>query len=318
MSVSIVIPNYNGELVLKKNLPVVVGILEDYARNTHQEIELIINDDGSKDGSSAILQNLSEKKSNGLVKFIILFNERNFGFSTTVNRGVKKATGDIVVLLNNDVRPDKGFLEPLLSHFSDQKVFAVGCMDKSIEPHGLELRGRGIGSWRRGFLMHERGDLERDNTLWVSGGSGAFRRSIWVKLGGLSEIMNPFYWEDIDLSYRGWKAGYKMVFEKASTVVHEHEEGVIKKTATPERVQITALRNQFLFVWINITDSSLILSHFLWLPYHLVRAISRADWVFIRGFFAAVFKFPETFRYRARNKKLFSVSDKAILDLFKK
>lgn len=317
MSISIVIPNYNGEIILKKNLPIVLAILRAHAQKTHDKIEIIINDDGSKDGSREFLYELSEKGSDEWIKFIILFNERNFGFSTTVNRGVIKATGDIVVLLNNDVRPDKGFLQPLLNHFKDEKVFAVGCMDKSIEPHGMELRGRGIGSWRRGFLMHERGSLDGTNTLWVSGGSGAFRRSVWVKLGGLSEIMNPFYWEDIDLSYRAWKAGYKIVFEKESTVVHEHEEGAIKKTSTSTRVRVTALRNQFLFVWMNITDPSLVLSHILWLPYHLVRAVSRADWIFIRGFFSAIIKFPKALTYRSRNKKLFHVTDKAILDQFR-
>jgi len=316
MSISIVIPNYNGEIILKKNLPTLLAILRVHAQKTHDSIEVIINDDGSKDGSRELLGELEEKESDEWLKIIIIFNERNFGFSTTVNRGVTRATGEIVILLNNDVRTDKGFLQPLLSHFSDEKVFAVGCMDKSIEQHGVELRGRGIGSWKRGFLIHERGGLNYTNTLWVSGGSGAFRRSVWVKLGGLSEIMNPFYWEDIDLSYRGWKSGYKMVFEKSSTVVHEHEEGAIKKSVTPKRVRITALRNQFLFIWINITDSSLLLSHLVWLPYHLARAVSRADWVFIRGFFAAMIKFPEALKYRSRNKKLFHVTDRAILDQF--
>ena len=116
----------------------------------------------------------------------------------------------LYILFNTDVYPDKDFLTPLLSHFKDEKVFAVGCMDKSIEGKDVVLRGRGIGVWKRGFLVHEKGEIEKSDTLWVSGGSGAFRKSIWDKLGGLNELYNPFYWEDIDLSYRAQNQDTKL------------------------------------------------------------------------------------------------------------
>lgn len=317
MKISIVIPNYNGEELLKRNLPRVISVIKDYSQEHNTSIQLVITDDGSRDKSVQILQEYKDKADDGKVEFTVGFRERNGGFSSNVNFGVSLANGEIVILLNTDVVPDKGFIEPLLKHFEDDKVFAVGCMDKSIEPNGeVVLRGRGIGRWGKGFLQHSKGGLEKNDTLWVSGGSGAFRRDLWKKLGGLSEIMNPFYWEDVDLSYRGWKSGYKMIFEKSSTVVHEHEEGVIKRTSTPARVQMTALRNQFLFVWINVTDLSLIFSHLLWLPVHVLRAIARRDWVFVKGFLLATLKLPEALQYRARNKKLFKVSDRQIIQQF--
>jgi len=313
MTVSIVIPNYNGEKLLKNNVPIVIGVLDSFAKKTKSTVELIISDDGSKDKSQQILEELKAKGSEGNVHFVIILNQVNKGFSTNVNRGVAKASGDVVVLLNSDVIPDEGFLQPLLLHFSDEKVFAVGCMDKSVEPDGtVVLRGRGVGKWQRGFLIHGRGELEKTDTLWVSGGSGAFRRETWNKLGGLTELMNPFYWEDIDLSYRALKAGYKIVFEKKSTVVHKHEEGAIKKTATPMRVKITSYRNQFFFIWLNITDFSLIISHVAWLPYHLFTTLISWDLAFWQGFIKAVLLLPEATRYRRRNNRFFTVSDKEI------
>jgi GT2 family glycosyltransferase len=278
-------------------------------------MEIIINDDGSTDSSRTILQQYEEMQLDSL-HFIILHNEKNFGFSTTVNRGVAKASGDIVVLLNNDVLPDDDFLAPLIKHFSDPKMFAVGCMDKSIEKEGTVLRGRGVGRWDKGFLMHQKGDIEGTQTLWVSGGSGAFRRKYWEALGGLQEMMNPFYWEDIDLSYRAWKAGYCLVFEKNSTVIHEHEEGAIKKTSTPKKVRVTSYRNQFYFVWINVSDTSLVLMHLFWLPYHLVRAVLHRDASFITGFLTALKNLPTVLKQRKMVQKLVTVTDADVIRPF--
>jgi GT2 family glycosyltransferase len=315
MSISVVIPNYNGEKLLKKNLHKVVAVLNEYAKEHKEEITLIINDDGSTDSSREILKTYEEKIV-GSVHFTILYNERNYGFSTTVNRGVAKATSGVIVLLNSDVIPDTGFLEPLLKHFEDENVFAVGCMDKSVEKDGIVLRGRGIGSWKRGFLVHRKGGLEKSDTLWVSGGSGAFRKTIWDKLHGLNEMMDPFYWEDIDLSYRALKAGYTLRFEKKSTVVHEHEEGAIKKSTTAQKVNTTAYRNQFFFVWTNISDAGLLFRHVLWLPYHIISAILRKDSSFLRGFGQALMKCGKVLRRRRMVQKMTKVSDAKILRHF--
>jgi len=109
-------------------------------------------------------------------------------------------------------------------------------MDESIEHGKVVLRGRGIGKWQRGFLTHSLGDLNKTDTLWVSCGSGAFRASIYRKIGGLNNIYNPFYWEDIDLSYKAQKAGFKVIFEPKSKVIHEHSKGAIASNYKPFRI----------------------------------------------------------------------------------
>lgn len=315
-SVSIVIPNYNGEELLRTNLPNVIAVLQDFAAKHHQSVELVIVDDGSKDQSKSILSSYEKKKNDGLVTFTILYNEHNAGFSTTVNRGVEAATGDIVYLLNSDVCPEFSFLDPILPHFDDDTVFAVGSMDKSVEKDGVVLRGRGVGFWKRGFVLHTKGDNDKEDTFWVSGGSGAFRRRVWEKIGGLTELMNPFYWEDIDLSYRAQKDGYRLIFEPKSTVVHEHEKGAIKKSATSQKVQMTSYRNQFYFVWLNISDTSLLLSHVLWLPVHLIRACIRRDKAFLLGFLKALFHLPDILQRREKVQKLRKRSDRDVLRQF--
>lgn len=313
MNISIIIPNYNGEALLKHNIPLIISTIKEYKEG---KVEIIIPDDASLDGSVDFLKIYSQHFKEKNITLVYLVNKENKGFSGNVNMGVTYATGEVLILLNSDVVPERGFLSPLLKHFSDPKVFAVGCMDKSIEDGKVVLRGRGIGKWERGFLSHNAGKLDKTNSLWASGGSSAFRKSIWDELGGLNEIYNPFYWEDIDVSYRALKSGYKVIFEKKSIVIHEHSKGAIKTHNTISRINKIAFRNQILFVWLNITDPVFLINHFLRLGLLLLRAIFSKDWLTLQCFFQALLLFPVISIKRDKQKKKFIISDKKLLNSF--
>lgn len=318
MNISIIIPNYNGQKLLKKNLPYVLLAAREYTKG---KVEIIIPDDPSTDKSANVIAGfidyVREKEKNIVAKTISNKNKKESGFSKNVNRGVSLATGEILILLNSDVRPHKNFLEPLLSHFTDPKVFAVGCMDESIEADEKVLRGRGVGRWEKGLLQHSAGTLDKTNSFWASGGSSAFRKKIWEKLKGLDILFNPFYWEDIDLSYRALKSGYTILFEPKSVVIHEHEEGAIKNKFKPVQIQKIAYRNQFIFIWKNITDPLFLLSHIFWLPYHLINAARRKDKAFFIGFCLALVKLNQIIQARANARKLFVKTDRAVLKEYK-
>lgn len=301
MSISIIIPNFNGKLLIQKNFSKLLDSLREYKESK----EIIFVDDASTDGSLEYLKSLKEKD----IKISVLENKKNLGFSSSVNKGVDAAKGEIVILLNSDVSPEKNFIHPLLEHFKDDKVFGVGAMDKSIEENKVVLRGRGLGTWKNGFLIHRRGEVDKTNTLWVSGGSSAFKKSIWETLGGLNELYNPFYYEDIDLSYRALKSGYKVLFEPKSIVVHEHEKGSIKENYSENKVRTIAYRNQFILVWENATDYQLLFLHFWYLPYHFVKAILRLDLAFLIGFFKALYLIPKIVKSRRKYKKPFIKKD---------
>lgn len=313
MNISIVIPNYNGEEILKNNLPKVIEVISQYDGG---KIEFVVVDDGSTDRSLEIIKNEKSKIKNENLKFKILLNSRNMGFSSTVNRGVKESMGEIIILLNTDVIPQKNFLESLLANFNNPNVFAVGCMDKSVEGDKIVLRGRGIGRWEKGFLVHKRGEVDKKDTLWVNGGSGAFRKSIWDKIGGFNEFYNPFYWEDIDLSYRAQKMGYKVLFEAKSIVFHEHQKGIIKRKFSASKIKTVAYRNQIIFVWLNITDLDWQFQHLFWLPYHLFKSLIRRNWEFLIGFFQALILLPKIIKTSFAMQKLFIKKDKEIIGEF--
>lgn len=301
MKITAVVPNYNGLHLLKRNLVTLIRIFG--------KTDLVVVDDGSRDGSVDWL-----KSHYPALK--IIEKVTNSGFATSVNLGVKAAEGDIIVLLNTDVVPKPDFLEALIQHFKDEKVFAVGCLDESTEKTQLVERGRGVGKFARGFLVHSRGEVNQSTTLWVNGGSGAFRKSIWEKLGGMDELFDPFYWEDIDISYRAQKSGYKIVFEPQAVVRHEHETGSIKSHYSQEIIKKIAYRNQFLFVWKNITDLNYVINHWLWFPYHLIFAIIRSDWAFVKGYFMALSVLRILMQKRTQAHKLFTKTDREVLEPF--
>lgn len=312
MFVTVIIPNFNGKKLLEDNLPSVIREIDAYCKKEKKDAEVIIVDDASSDESVLYLENHKKSLGTNLVTVHYLANTHNVGFARTVNRGVSHAKGKYLLLLNTDVVPEKDFLEPLIHAIEKEHVFAVGCLDKSIEHGKIVERGRGIGRWHEGFLIHSAGKLDKDATLWVSGGSGLFRKDIWNKLKGLNELYSPFYWEDIDLSYRALKSGYNVLFEKRSTVIHEHEKGAIKKERDEKYIKAIAYRNQFLFVWLNITDKSLFITHVLWLPIHVIRSVKNNDKAFLSGFFMAISKINQVIKKRKELMKSFIKKDREI------
>ncbi len=299
MKISVVIPNFNGISLLMKNLPIVTSIFNKY--------EIILVDDASTDDSCDFVRI-------NFPKVILVERSKNKGFASTVNDGVTVASGDLVFLLNSDAVPKNDFFDTLIPYFNDPLVFAVGCLQEGDLWKNVDKQGRGIGKFDSGFLMHNPGETKINNTLWVFGGAGLFRKSIWDKLGGLNNLYDPFYWEDIDLSYRAQKAGYKIFFESRSIVIHKRHVSTIKSNYSDEYVKKISYRNQIMFVWLNITDYDYLLKHLFYLPYHLLIALIHRDLTFIAGFFTALKNFPQILKFRMNNNKFRQISDKEILE----
>lgn len=284
MKFSIVIPNWNGKVFLEKNLPAVLATKPD---------EIIVSDDNSTDGSVEFLKNNFPQ-----VKVI---HHKRLGFSGNCNFGVKNAQGEIVVLLNTDVIPEKDFLKTLEEDFKDSNVFAVSL-------HEPQWSWAKI-FWKNGFVQHEPGSKNTDVHIsaWASGGSAAFRKSMWEKLGGFDDLYKPFYWEDIDLSYRAWKRGYKVIWDPRSIVYHKHE-GTIS-SFSKSYVRSVTERNQLLFIWKNIATPKMLIQHKLHLAKRLF--VHPGYW---KPFLMALVKLPRIFLTREwRRRKL---SDEEIFAQF--
>jgi GT2 family glycosyltransferase len=297
MNVSIIIPNWNGKDLLEKNL----GFVLKAKKNKKNKIlEVIVVDDGSTDDSVRFL----EKNFKGRIK--IIRHKVNRGFASAVNTGVRMAGSPLVCLLNTDVIPSENFLVDVLPHFLDAKVFAV-----SLHEEGY---GYAVGKFEDGFIVHAPGKQKKKvvKTFWVNGGSGVFRRDIWMSLKGMDEkLFSPFYWEDTDICYRALKRGYQLLWEPNAHVVHQHESTISTNNFKKKKLDLIKERNQLLFIWKNLTSPMLMKRHVVGLSKRLMRHPG-----YIKVFLAALFKIGLVKKLRNKEKKETKVSDEAIFASF--
>lgn len=304
--VSIIIVNYNGKELLKECLPSVI----DEIKRHRGEKEVIVIDNGSTDGSvEFIKENFPE------VKVVEL--PYNMGFIGGANCGFKESSGDIVVLLNNDMKVEKGFLEKLLEPFSAPDVFSTTSQIFFFEAgKRREETGKTRGVWSRAGLNiwhSERIDERWENVLYSGGGSSAYRRDILLKLGGFDRIYEPFYVEDTDLSYMAWKRGLKSILVPQSVVYHKHR-GTIGRLYGKKEIESILLKNRILFVWKNISDIKMLASHFLYLP--LLLAKRRREGVHLSFVITSLIKsFPSVIKRRFNEERERKVSDREILKI---
>lgn len=296
MNVSVIIPNWNGRPLLEKNLPSIASAFE---KKENKILEVIIVDDASSDDSVSFVRK-------NFPKFKVIQHRVNRGFSSSVNTGVRTAKGRLVVLLNSDVSVTSNFLVPVGRHFENKKTFGVSLNEQDF--------GWAQGKFEEGFVVHEGKPADRKvhETFWISGGSGVFRRDLWIKLGGLDEkLLSPFYWEDIDISYRAHKRGYLLFWEPTAVVNHKHE-STIRPYFGKGRLEKIRERNQLIFIWKNLTSQNLFRKHLQGL---LKRLASHPRYILV--VIAALSKFFEIRKARVKEKKEGRISDEAIFARFK-
>lgn len=293
-TVSVVMPNLNGEKLLEKNLPKLIAA-KDYLPNGI--IEIIVVDDGSWDGSVNFLKT-------NYPNIRLFKHTANRGFSAAVNTGARAAKGDLILLINTDVIPDVDCLERVLPNFEDKTVFAVSLHEKGF--------GSAKGTFVDGYIqlaMGEEGN-KKHPSFYVSGGSGVFRRSTWVDLGGMDErLLSPFYWEDIDLCYRAAKRGYKLLWEPEAVVEHHHESTISK--FPKDYVARIRERNQLLMLWKNVTSPNLTRKHIIGLFTRLIKHPG-----YIRIVFMALGRIGIAMQKRKKEIKESKVSDEMIFSRY--
>ncbi len=311
--VAIVIPNWNGQNLLAEYFSSVVHAAEQFHRRSIFEVEVIVVDDSSTDGSREWLHD--NYRDHKMVK--ILENEKNLGFLRTVNKGFEASASDLVFLLNNDVQVEHDCIEPLTNHFDDPSVFAVCCRAGRINSERLDGGGK-IGRFERGFwrvfLNYETAPGETDTELisfYGSGGYTMYNREKWMELGGFQDCLAPIYWEDVEICYRAWKRGWKVLFEPRSQVRHMGSATMGKKPMRAEMAIVTE-RNRLLMTWINLHDRTMLVRHFAWLTLKLIGSALSFKWNYLRSFSRALGSLSKVRAARSIEKKQISVTDAAL------
>jgi GT2 family glycosyltransferase len=222
--VSIIIPAYNNFTYTYDCLR---SILK-YSANIKYEI--IIADDNSTDKT---------KKINNFAKNIkIIRNDENLRFLKNCNNAANSAKGKYILFLNNDTQVQNNWLSSLVELMENDETIGLAG-SKLIYPDGKLQEAGGI-IWRDGSAMNYGNGsdpkLPEFNYVkeidYISGASIIVRRTIWEEIGGFDETFAPAYYEDVDLAFSVRKAGYRVLYQPASVVVHF--EGITNGTNTLE------------------------------------------------------------------------------------
>lgn len=212
-SVSIIIPAYNARGVIKEGLDSVLKI--NYSR-----FKITVVDDNSQDDTAVFIKN-------NYTNIDVFKTRKNLGFAAAVNLGIKKTSGDIIVLLNMDTTVDTKWLRPLVNVLmSDKTIGLVGSKilypdGKTIQHAGGILRANGLSVHiGKGELDNKQYDYIKD-VNYLTGASLGFRRDILKIVGFFDEGYKPLYYEDADFSCRIRKKGYKVLYVPESMLIHK-------------------------------------------------------------------------------------------------
>lgn len=310
-SASIFILNYNGERLLPECLP---GILAA-AKQSRRRVNVVVIDNHSTDNSAEVM-----KAGFSSTPFIRAKANR---FLSSFNEFVERDKSDAVVLMNNDIKVEPDFLDPVLDVFeTHEDAFFTSSLcwdfDKVRYEGGLSMLHRRAGLWGTSSVLPARLRPESGG-YWLTASIGAclaIRRDRFLELGGYDDLYLPGILEDLDLCYRGWRNGWRGYFVPESVIYHKGQAS-FKPAFGASRIRRMAARNTYFFIWKNINDLQVRISDLLWLPVRLLYALLRGDLAFILGVIDA---FKERHRALAKRQpplKDKRLSDREILNIFK-
>jgi len=201
---SIIIPNYNGLNWLQR-------CVHSIRQHTHTPYEIIVVDNGSKDGSVEFC--LHNKIKLASLPF-------NKGFPAACNLGLRMAIGDALLLLNNDTLMTQRALSNMLTClYSSEDIGIVGPMTNYASgKQQIEEPFTNVEA------MAARMNVP-DSAKWlpvdrIVGLCFLFRRELMERIGLLDERFSPGHFEDDDYCYRARQAGYRLMIAGDAFIYH--------------------------------------------------------------------------------------------------
>ena len=211
--VSIIVLNWNGKQYLQ-------DCLISLSKVTYKNKEIIVVDNNSTDGS---VEYITEK----FPDIQVIKNKKNYGFAKGNNIGFSASKGEYILLLNNDTKVTPNFLTPLLEDF--EKYPNIGCIQPQIRLFKNQQLLDGVGSYLTftGFLYHfgylknrSQKKYTTQKEIFSAKGAAMLLRRVAIENVGLFDEDFFIFFEETDLCFRLWLAGYTVVYEPKSVLYH--------------------------------------------------------------------------------------------------
>ncbi len=303
--VHVLVLNYNGKGLLEECLPSLVAAV-GRAKNPSR---LTVIDNCSADGSVEFLRRrfpsvgVYEALKN---RVLCSFNECAAGL-----------TEDILILLNNDIRVREDFVDPLVEVF-ERHPDAFLVSSRSFLFDGSYEGGKSLFVMKYGlfgttcrFPGFEK--FQEAFGITHQAGFGAVDRQKFLALGGYDDLYLPGRLEDSDICFRAWKRGYRCYYQPQSIVYHKGGASFIGRFGVSKTLVIN-FRNTYLFMWKNVSDPWLLLSHVALLLPRLVYDLLRGRPELTLGFGRALARLPQALSRRSKALAGLVRSDKEIFD----
>lgn len=231
-------------------------------------LEVVVVDNASADGS---VDRITARA--GDVRLVVA--DRNLGFAGGCNLGVANARGTYVAFLNNDARPHRSWVRAAVEVLAEDPT--IGCVASKVldwEGRTIDFADAGMAFDGQGYKLHvgEPDDPAFDepaDVLFASGAAMIMPRAVFDELGGFDERYFMFF-EDVDLGWRTWLAGYRVRYVPRSVAYHRHHATMRRYGSWFEQYLLT--RNALATIYKNYDDHNLARV----LPAALVLATRRA------------------------------------------
>ncbi len=310
--VSVIIVNYNGKKWLEK-------CLTSITNQTYKNYEVIFVDNNSTDDSvNYVKQNFKQVK--------LIENDHNGGFAEGNNLGIKHATGEYIILLNNDTYVEKDYIEKFVKVFvefpncgvaqskivlmNEPKKLDIAC---TFWPHTTMLYYEGLGdnSTKKRYQ-------EPKKMFSVKGASMIFRKNLADKIGLFDESFWAYY-EETDFCHRCLVWGYDIIYYPKTTCYHAG--GKTAEMFAQDYIQFHNFKNKLASYIHNFQFRYLI----VYVPiftvltlgiFSIMFALNKKFWltkVFYKSYWWNIKNLRNTLRYRKEVQKYRKVNDSEYL-----
>jgi len=262
---------------------------------TYKELELVIIDNSSTDGTRALLQREGLRLRRRFIPVQVVENKRNEGFSRAQNQGIRLSHGEHLLSLNPDVQMTSTFIEAMVQAIeADERIGSVsGKLLRASVPHNVPGRevidstGLFIDRRRR---TRDRGQGEVDGGQYddlqeifsACGAAALYRRSMLEDVAIEREVFDEdffAYYDDVDLGWRAQLCGWQCLYAPEAIAYHVRGGGdtLRKDFSAPKRrfAQVHAIKNRYLMLVKNDRPAHLLCD----LPWIVLNEIPRLTYM---------------------------------------